>query len=69
MMGHPINAHLNAIYFLLKRYRIKLGPGRGGQTHPGHMTLLGSRAIQGEGRTEQIETAVYKVRLPSSLET
>jgi len=22
MMGHPINAHLNAIYFLLKRYRI-----------------------------------------------
>jgi len=24
MMGHPINAHLNAIYFLLKRYRIIL---------------------------------------------
>jgi len=22
MTGHPINAHLNAIYFLLKRYRI-----------------------------------------------
>jgi len=28
MMGHPINAHLNAIYFLLKRYRIGILAGR-----------------------------------------